>query len=104
MRKTGVPGTPYCKYCKRLLTPSGEQAGTALTFDHVKPQSDGGWRRVPCCRTCNQLKGNLPMEDWFWFIGAFKRWWKTFSTPAQVRDVVREEYRRRALANAARAD
>lgn len=42
------------------------------------------------------------MEDWFWFIGAFARWWKTFDTPGQVLDQVRAEYSRRAYARAGR--
>lgn len=94
-------GRPICKYCTRELTPTTSPADTAFTFDHVKSQAEGGWKRVPCCRKCNMLKADLPMDSWFWFIGTFKRWWKTFDTPQQVRERVREEHTRRAYANAA---
>lgn len=92
-------GRPTCKYCSRELSATTSTSGTAFTLDHVKAKSDGGWKRVPCCRACNNLKADLPMADWFWFIGAFKRWWKTFDTPAQVLDQVRAEHSRRAYAN-----
>lgn len=89
---------PYCMYCKRPLSPALPVRDTSFTFDHVKPQSEGGHRRVPCCRKCNMLKGNTAMEDWFWFIGAFARWWKTFNTPGEVALKIREERVRRAWA------
>lgn len=95
-------GSPTCKYCGRRLTPATPHCDTSFTLDHVKAASTGGWKRVPCCRKCNMLKADLHMEDWFWFIGAFQRWWKTFDTPAQVAIRVREERVRRAKANAAR--
>lgn len=74
----------FCMYCKRSLTPARAEMGTSFTFDHVRAQSDGGWKRVPCCRKCNHLKSNLPADDWFAFIRAHPRWWKLFDTPAQV--------------------
>lgn len=102
MSRRPVPGRPYCKYCNRQLIAAELQRSDSFTFDHVRAQEVGGWRRVPCCRKCNMLKDNLPVDDWFWFIGAFSRWWKTFDTPAQVLDQVRAEHRRRAYANAGR--
>jgi hypothetical protein len=51
----------------------------------MRPESDGGIKRLPCCRHCNFLKDNMPPEDWFWFIGANPGWWRTFTHPAQVR-------------------
>lgn len=100
MPKRPNPSGAYCMYCKRPLTPPGERTGTSFTFDHVKAQSLGGWKRVPCCQKCNNLKDNLPMEDWFWFIRSFPRWWKLFDAPQQVVERVRQEYRRRAYAKA----
>lgn len=102
MSRRPLPGAPYCKYCKRQLTPAEPATGTSFTLDHVRARSAGGWRRVPCCRKCNMLKDDLPMEDWFWFISKFQRWWKTFDSPQQVLDQVRAEYRRRAYARAGR--
>lgn len=92
-------GKPHCKYCQRQLEPTNSPRDTAFTLDHVKAQAEGGWRRVPCCRKCNELKGDLPMESWFWFIGAFERWWKTFANHHEVVTAVRQEHRRRAYAN-----
>lgn len=89
----------YCCYCKRPLTPGKDQKGTSFTLDHVKARAAGGFRRVPCCHKCNQLKSDMHMEDWFWFIRAFPRWWKRFDTHEQVMVRIQEEYRRRAYAN-----
>lgn len=80
----------YCCYCRRTLTPAAENKETSFSMDHVIAQSEGGWKRVPCCRKCNLLKDNLPTNDWFWFIGAHPRWWKEFKLPSQVARVVRE--------------
>lgn len=99
MPKPPFPTKTWCCYCKRPLTPAEPVCSTSFTLDHVRAESHGGWKRVPCCSKCNLLKADLPPADWFWFIGAFKRWWKTFDTPAQVLDQVRAEYRRRAYAN-----
>lgn len=79
-----------CCYCKRQLDPSEPERPTSLTWDHVRAESDGGWKKVPCCRKCNFLKDNLTPEDWFWFIGVHPRWWKEFHHPAQVARIVRE--------------
>lgn len=92
----------HCCYCKRQLTPSGTDRGDAATKDHVRPQSDGGYITVPCCRTCNFLKGHSDMHGWWWFVHAFPRYWKTFSNPAQVAGEIRAEWRRRVYANAGR--
>jgi hypothetical protein len=80
----------HCCYCKRDLGPPQPEKPTSLTWDHVRAESDGGWKRVPCCRQCNFLKGNTPPDDWFWFIGAHPRWWKEFTNPSQVTRVIRE--------------
>lgn len=98
MAKRLAIGSPRCHYCERHLTPSHGDIGTSFTFDHVRPASTGGTKRVPCCRKCNQLKGDLPAHDWYWFIRAFPRWWKLFDTAAQVADKILDEHRRRAYA------
>jgi hypothetical protein len=89
-------GRPHCCYCKRELAPANPPTPRSFTLDHVKALSLGGWKRVPCCRQCNLLKGDLHMDEWFWFISAFSRWWKVFDTPLQVAEKVREERVRRA--------
>ena len=68
---------PYCKYCKRLLDPPGSKSGLAFTKDHVKPKSQGGTRTVPCCWTCNQIKGQMMPREWFRFMDQNPQWWKT---------------------------
>ena len=78
--------------------------GASFTRDHVRAESQGGWRRVPCCRKCNLLKGDLQPGDWFWFIAAWPRWWKQFDTPAQVKVAIRDEYRRRAEVRASNVE
>ena len=93
-------GQPKCCYCKRQLTPAQPERGTSFTLDHVRALSGGGYRRVPCCRACNQPKGNLDPSEWFWFIDNHPRWWKLFDTAAQVLEVVLAEARRRAYVNA----
>lgn len=79
-----------CCYCKRQLDATMPEIATSLTWDHVRPESDGGWKRVPCCRRCNFLKDNLPPEDWFWFIGSHPGYWRDFTNPSQVKMTVRE--------------
>jgi hypothetical protein len=79
-----------CCYCKRPLQVRDKDATDGLTWDHVRAESDGGWKKVPCCRMCNFLKDNNTPEDWFWFIGAHPRWWREFTHPSQVKRVVRE--------------
>jgi len=48
-----------CVYCKRSAVP--------LTIEHVTPRSLGGSNRVSnlaaACRTCNQKRGNRPLEQ-----------------------------------------
>jgi hypothetical protein len=79
-----------CCYCKRQLQDRDPDATDGMTWDHVKPESQGGFKKVPCCRKCNQLKDDIPTEDWFWFIGTHQRWWKEFTNSSQVKRVIRE--------------
>ncbi len=87
-----------CLYCKRELTLPSPPGGTSFTWDHVRPKSQGGWKRAPCCWDCNNLKGDLDVDEWFWFIGAAPRWWKRYANSDQVRDAIRQERVRRAYA------
>lgn len=89
---------PYCCYCKRPLAPMHPETGLSQTWDHVLAESRGGTRKVPCCRTCNGLKGDLPTDDWFWFISCHTRWWKLFPNNETVAAVCRQERVRRAYA------
>jgi hypothetical protein len=82
---------PYCCYCKRDLLPAEPECGLSFTYDHIRAESAGGSRRVPCCRKCNGLKGDLHPDEWFWFIRAHPRWWKLYDHPNQVRDAIRQE-------------
>ena len=45
----------------------------------------------------NALKGDIGVDEWFWFIGKFNRWWKQFQTNEQVKRVVHEERMHRAF-------
>lgn len=79
-----------CCYCKRQLDPTEPERPTSLTWDHVRPESDGGIKKLPCCRQCNFLKDNLQPDDWFWFIGAHPRYYREFANPSQVLRIIRE--------------
>jgi hypothetical protein len=68
----------YCCYCKRALTPSGTNHSTSFTWDHVRPRSHGGTYKVPCCLTCNNLKGDFTPEQWDRVRAKFPEWWKLF--------------------------
>ncbi|PZO89082.1 MAG: hypothetical protein DI623_11425, partial [Sphingomonas sanxanigenens] len=73
----------------------------AFTYDHVVPESRGGQRFLPCCRKCNELKADLPIGCWLWFIDHYARWWRTFTSPSQVRNVIVAEQSRRVRAGEA---
>lgn len=96
------PGSTCC-YCKRVLLPTQPERDLSFTFDHVKCQASGGFRKVPCCRKCNSLKDDIAVGDWFWFIDAHPRWWKEFRFTSQVKRVVMEYKRMLATARAASA-
>lgn len=55
-------GGGVCHYCGRLVPPR------ELTMDHVVPLVRGGRTTksnvVPCCKACNDLKGNLVPSEW----------------------------------------
>lgn len=49
-----------CAYC---------ESEENLTIDHIVPQSKGGMdftkNVVCCCNSCNQSKGHIPWEEWY---------------------------------------
>ncbi|MBF0420507.1 MAG: HNH endonuclease [Magnetococcales bacterium] len=55
-------GTGQCAYCHKRVPPK------ELTMDHKTPLIRGGRTSksncVPCCRSCNELKENMPAEKW----------------------------------------
>lgn len=52
-----------CRYCRRQFDEYAEK-----TRDHIVPLSRGGYNhkenRVPCCKECNQWKGDKELTDW----------------------------------------
>lgn len=86
----------HCCYCKRgPLLASTDRSNMAFTFDHIVPRVHGGWRRVPCCRLCNGLKGSLSPREWFWFIDNHPEYWRTFKTHEAISRVIAAERVRR---------
>ncbi len=51
-----------CAYCGKGLTPN------SFTWDHVFPKSrfeyKGGLLEAPCCRSCNESKEAMTLEEW----------------------------------------
>lgn len=58
-----------CIYCEILLDPYTQNLRNSKTEDHIIPRSKGGNNRkankVFCCSSCNQLKGNLELHDFY---------------------------------------
>lgn len=48
------------------------------------PEALGGYRCVPCCLHCNQLKADLHPEDWFFFIRRVPDYWRLYDTHEQL--------------------
>lgn len=73
-----------CHYCKRELTrPTRPMKSTSATLDHVEPRSCGGEMTVPCCFTCNQMKGNMLPYYWMRFIKDNPEWWRMWPPQQQ---------------------
>ncbi|HIJ85750.1 MAG TPA: HNH endonuclease [Magnetococcales bacterium] len=55
-------GTGKCSYCQQRFPPR------ELTMDHKIPLIRGGRTSksncVPACKSCNQMKENMPAEKW----------------------------------------
>lgn len=84
-----------CTYCRRELEGPRSRSRTAVTADHVMPRSVGGQRKVPCCRQCNGLKGDIHPSVWRWFTETFPGWWKTFRTNGEVVTACRPQFGQR---------
>ena len=50
-----------CFYCKIIMTRERNKIHSRST-DHVHPQSKGGVKTVPCCKRCNQMKGDMSVR------------------------------------------
>jgi|GEM_PF-6781509 len=74
----------HCYWCKRDLMPPEARTRVAKTRDHVVPRCKGGRKTVPCCRQCNQLKGDWQPEYWREVMRIFPRWWKQFDHRGQL--------------------
>lgn len=79
-----------CTYCRRYTFKGGlgtkQQSNRQRTRDHLTPLSRGGSKRewVICCNKCNQLKANMPLDDWLSFIARYQKWWLDFKTHQDV--------------------
>lgn len=61
-----------CHWCRRSVL--------RLTRDHVIPLSLGGKDKrrniVMACQACNEVKGNMPPEDWEAVMAQVPCWWR----------------------------
>jgi len=52
---------PYCHYCQRFMTAVSGKGKTAMSREHIVPQSFGGTSKmdnmVLACRKCNNRRG-----------------------------------------------
>lgn len=69
-----------CRYCRRVLTDARKGGSTAASRDHIVPKCMGGRRTVPCCRACNEVKGDMAPDQWFAFMAAQPAWWTLYKT------------------------
>lgn len=77
-----------CFYCGEDMSGwSGDHNNGAVkvkTKDHITPKSRGGKLKVPCCKTCNMLKGSLKLEE-YRVIVAFRNGLIPLETLQQVK-------------------
>lgn len=71
---------PRCRYCQRLLTDPRKGGSTASSRDHFVPKCMGGRRTVPCCRACNEIKGDMTPRQWSIVMRVRVRWWDLYKT------------------------
>lgn len=66
----GKSGAVQCNYCKVWMT------ALDIGFDHINPVSQGGSLNFDnlcaCCKTCNNLKGNLTYATFMWLFNALQ--------------------------------
>ena len=58
------PARNLCTYCRTTLARPTSDSPFARTREHLKPKCDGGTLTVPCCRRCNNDKGDLYLNEW----------------------------------------
>jgi hypothetical protein len=68
----------YCLYCKRTLDPNGSSTELAFTWDHIYPAAYGGKKAFPCCKACNELKGDMLPDLWDHFRRHHAKWWTLY--------------------------
>jgi 5-methylcytosine-specific restriction endonuclease McrA len=64
----------FCTYCRRNLDPSS--VALAPTKDHFVPKSHGGTKVFSCCFACNQMKGDMTVDQWRQFTKEVPEWWR----------------------------
>ena len=69
-----------CRYCRRPLTNPLGSGTTAFTMDHVIPKVHGGRKMVPCCRACNEIKGDMTPDQWSHVMRTVPGWWGLYTT------------------------
>lgn len=56
-----------CGYCFREINKHH------LTIDHIVPLAQGGSdslvNKILCCRKCNELKGDMTVDEWLEYLG-----------------------------------
>lgn len=73
-------GGALCHWCRRTMLGKDHPSGLAATKDHIHPKSRGGAKTVWSCLACNNLKGSMPLADWYNFMGRNPEWWKLYRT------------------------
>ena len=69
------------------MQPRGSKSLLAWTSDHAHPKSRGGYRTVPCCYQCNQIKADMTLSEWDIFMNKNPVWWDKFGvTPPKSTD------------------
>jgi 5-methylcytosine-specific restriction endonuclease McrA len=59
------------------MLPAGSMSSAAATRDHVVPKCHGGTQIMIICFTCNNLKGDMDLDAWNWYMRSNPYWWKT---------------------------
>lgn len=56
-----------CPYCGDLMN-GARGRPKCPTKDHVNPRALGGGPTITVCAACNNLKADMPLEDWLEFL------------------------------------
>lgn len=68
----------FCYWCRRSF--NKRDPTLARTRDHLVSKSHGGNCIVPCCRACNELKGDMTVWQWQEVMSKVPRWWTLLRT------------------------